>query len=113
MDEALQTLNVVPNVLSKRSNTMWDILLATEDKAKRLAGNIGRLTTKSVRLQSECMDTRKTRITLYGVPVVISDDHVGAFFPIWIGCRYLTDEAQNGNIGRKCCCTCHITEEER
>lgn len=65
MQEALKTLNVSPRVLARRSNALWDILLANEEEAKKLAGSI--LTTKTVRMQTEYMGTRKTRVTVHGV----------------------------------------------
>lgn len=78
MEEALKSLNIEAKVLARRSNAMWDILLATKDSAKALAGNI--LTTKSVRLQTEYLGTRKTRVTLHGVPLFIMEDHLGFSF---------------------------------
>lgn len=54
MEEALKTVNLAPRVLARRSNAMWDILLANEE-AKKLAGTI--LMTKAVRLQTEYMGT--------------------------------------------------------
>lgn len=57
---------------------MWDILMATEEAARTLAGNT--LTTKTMWLQSEYIGTQKTRITLHGVPTYITEDHLGAFF---------------------------------
>lgn len=65
MEEAFKTLNIDPKVLAKRSHAMWDILLVT----------------KSVRLQTEYLDTRKSGITLYGVLLDISEDQVGTFLP--------------------------------
>lgn len=46
-----------------------DILQACEEDAKRLVGIV--LTTKSVRLQTEYMGTRKTKVTLNGMPMDI------------------------------------------
>lgn len=66
MEEALKTLNVAPRMLARRSNALWDILLADEEEAKKLAGSI--LMTKNVRMQTEYMGTRKTRVTVHGVP---------------------------------------------
>lgn len=40
MEEALNSLNNGAKVLDRLSNAMWDILLATEEAAKVLAGNI-------------------------------------------------------------------------
>lgn len=67
------------NILVKRSNIMWYILLSKEEAAKKLAESI--LIAKSVRLQTEYMDTRKTRVTLHGVAMDISKDHLVAFSP--------------------------------
>lgn len=52
--------------------------LETENKAKKLVRSI--LTTNSVRLQTVYLGTRKNRITLHGVPLDISEEHLGAFF---------------------------------
>lgn len=41
-----------------RPNVMWDILLATKDEAKQIAGNI--LMTKALRLQTAYMRTHRT-----------------------------------------------------
>lgn len=78
MEEVLKALNVEAKVLARRSNAMWDILLVSKEVAKTLAGNT--LTTKTMRLQTEYMDTQKTRITLHWVPMYITEDHLGAFF---------------------------------
>lgn len=49
MDQARKSLTVAPKLLARRSNAMWDILLANVEEAKTLAESI--LITKSVRLQ--------------------------------------------------------------
>lgn len=54
---------------------MCDILLDTEQEAKQLTGSI--LMSKEVQLQIEYMGTCKTKITIYGEPVDISDDRMG------------------------------------
>lgn len=57
---------------------MWDVLLQIEDAAILLVDSI--LTMKRVRLQTEYMGQRKTKVTLHGVPVFISENHLGFFF---------------------------------
>lgn len=57
---------------------MWNILHTTKETAKTLAGSI--LTTKALRLQKEYMYIQKTRITLHGVPMYITEEHFGTFF---------------------------------
>lgn len=52
--------------------------MSCRHEAKELAGNI--LTTKSIQLQTEYMGTRRMIITVYGVPLDITVDHVKAFF---------------------------------
>lgn len=74
MEESLKCLNIVANIKAQGKNDMWDILLATEDVSKSLAGNI--LTAKTDRLQTEYMATRKTKFTLYGVLLYITKDHL-------------------------------------
>lgn len=61
-----------------RSKTMWDVLLATKQETKQLAGSI--LTSKTPQFQTEYMGTRKTKVTVHGVPVDITVDRMGAFF---------------------------------
>lgn len=56
------------------ANAMWDILLTSEKEARVLAGSI--LTTKLVSMQTEYMGTRKTHITLHGVPMDVEEDFV-------------------------------------
>lgn len=38
------------------------------------------LTTRNLRLQTEYMGTRRTKITVHGMPVDISEDLMGVFF---------------------------------
>lgn len=66
-------------VLARRSNAMWD--MAAEEEAKTLDGNV--LTIKSIRLQTEYIGTRETSITLHGVLMYITEDHLGAYFSIY------------------------------
>lgn len=63
------------NVLVKRSNVKWNILLLTEEAAKKMSGSI--FTTKLLRMKIEYMDPRKIRVTLDKVPIYISEE---AFF---------------------------------
>lgn len=78
MEEALKSFQIVPKVLAKRSNVIWDILLVNVEEAKRLARSV--LTTKTVRLQTEYMGTRCTKITLHGFSMDITEERLGAFF---------------------------------
>lgn len=39
MEEVLKNLKIGPKILARRSNALWDILLATEEKAKMLTGS--------------------------------------------------------------------------
>lgn len=74
----LKKMSITPKVLAMRTNVIWDILLATEQQAKQFAGSVW--ATESLRLQTEYMDTRRTKITVHGVSVDISTDRVRAFF---------------------------------
>lgn len=40
MEEILKSLNIALKVLARRSSAIWDILLATEQEAKQLAGSV-------------------------------------------------------------------------
>lgn len=70
MEETLKSLHIGAKMLIRKTNAMWNILLANENKAMTLADSI--LTTKSVRIQTECMGTHRTRITLHGVSMDIT-----------------------------------------
>lgn len=78
MEEALKNLNIASKVLTRKINTMLDILLTTVKETKTLAGSI--LTTKSVRLQTEYLDAWKMKITLHGMPLDISENYWGGPF---------------------------------
>lgn len=78
MEEALKALNITPKVLARRTNALWDILLPTKQQAKELAGSV--LNTKNLHLQTEDMGTCRTKVTIHGVSVDISEDRMGSFF---------------------------------
>lgn len=80
MEDALKSLNISLKVLAKKNNVCWDILMVSKEEAKALVRTI--LTTKAVKLQTECMVTRKTHINLHGVLMFISEDHLRAFCEI-------------------------------
>lgn len=65
-------------MLAKRSYAIWNILLATEEEARQLAGSI--IMAKVVRLQTEYIATQKITVTVYGVPADITEDLLGSFF---------------------------------
>lgn len=56
MEKATKDLKIGPKMLAKRSYAIWNILLATEEEAKQLAGII--IMAKAVRLQTEYMATQ-------------------------------------------------------
>lgn len=70
MKEAIMSLKIPANVLH-RSRAMWDILLASEDAVKSLTCSI--MTTKLMRLQTDYDRIRKTKVILYGVPLILLD----------------------------------------
>lgn len=57
MEEALKSLKVGPKILARRSKTMCDILLITEQEARQLTGSI--FTAKTVRFQTKYMGTER------------------------------------------------------
>lgn len=80
VEETPKVLNIGAKLLARRSNVMWDILVGTAEAAKTLAGSTP--TTKSLRLQTKYMDSRRSRITLYRVSMYITEDHQGSFSQI-------------------------------
>lgn len=97
--EAKKSLNIGSKVLVRRSNVMWDILL--QDVAKSLAGSI--LTAKSVRLQTEYMGTRKTRIRYTGCPCTLPRTIWIVYCQIWKGRGCLIHQQQSGHCHRRLC----------
>lgn len=96
MEEALKSLKISPKILTRCTNALWDILLATEEETKKLAGS--NLATKSVRLQTEYLGMMRTKVTVHGVPVHIIGDRLGAFFfTVWRYGRSLGNNKQNGD----------------
>lgn len=65
-------------MLARISNAMWDILLENKDEASSLAGSI--LTTKSVKMQTKYIGTRRTLIILRGVSMDIDKYHLADLF---------------------------------
>lgn len=57
MEEALKVLNIWTNVLGRKSNDMWNILLETGEAPKTFSRGI--LTSKTLRFQTEHMGTQK------------------------------------------------------
>lgn len=78
LEEALKSFKIGPEILARMSNALWDILLATVEEAKKLAGST--LATNSVRLQTDYLATRRTKMAVHGVLVHISRDRLGATF---------------------------------
>lgn len=101
MEGALKSINVAPNVLARRSNAMWDILLGTEQEAKQLTGCV--LLTTSITPQTEYMDTRWTKITVHRVPVNICEDRMRAFFS-----KFRQMEEVNASISKTGITTGHM-----
>ena len=87
MEEAMKSLNIKATALARKSNASWDILLANKEEAQALAGLI--LATKTLRIQTEYMGTRKTKITLHGVPWLLEPKHMASYF----ACHGLVDKA--------------------
>lgn len=79
MEESLKALNITPCILIRRSRALWDLLMKSEQEVKDLGGSV--LTSKTLRLQIEYMGTRRTNVTVHGVPIDITEDRLGAFFP--------------------------------
>lgn len=73
--EALKRTQILPKVLARMFNDMWDIVLICEEDDKKLAVSV--ITTKSV--QTEYMGTRKISVTLHEVPMVLTEERLGVF----------------------------------
>ena len=60
----------------RRSFATWDVLLPSEDLAKRLTGNI---TAKLFWLQPECRDQRRIKVTVCNVSMQLNGDVLAAY----------------------------------
>lgn len=77
MNQALKTFKIGNKILARRSNALWNILLAAEKDAKKLAART--MTRNSVHLQTEYMGTRMTKVIVEEVPVNVNGDSLVAF----------------------------------
>lgn len=60
---------------------MWDMILATEQEAKQLAGSI--IKVKVVRLEAINLSTRKIRVTVHGCLQISQKTGWEPFCEIW------------------------------
>ena len=64
-EDVLKTEGIPDRYFCRRSFATWDVLLPSEDLAKKLAGN--NITTKLFRLQPEYRGQRRIKVTVYNV----------------------------------------------
>lgn len=78
MEEALKSLKTKTRILARWSRVMWDLLLTSEQEAKKLSGNVS--TSKTLCLQTEYMGTWRTQVMVHRVPIDIKEDRLGGLF---------------------------------
>ena len=77
-EEALHTSNTPALQFCRRDWASWEILAPTEEAAQKIAE--GDFTTKTLRFQPEYMGRRRVRARVYGVPIPLFDEYLGAIF---------------------------------
>jgi len=77
MIDALIENNIPAKCIYQRSFGTWDVLLPTnEDAVRRSTKDV---TFNNIRLQPEYLGCRRTKVTVYGIPLTLSPKHVAAF----------------------------------
>ena len=82
-EELLKTAGVPCQYFCRRSFATWDVLLSTEDLAKKPAGET--ITTKFFRLQPEYKSHRRIRVTVCNVPIELNGDVLAAYLSTYGG----------------------------
>ena len=76
-EELLKTAGIPARYFCRRSFATWDVLLPTEDLAKKLAGND--ISSKYYRLQPEYKSHQKIRVTVFNVLIQLNGDVLAAY----------------------------------
>ena len=76
-EETLKTAGIPGKYICRRSFAAWDILLSTEDLAKKLVTN--NITTKYFRFQPEYRGKRHIKVTVCNVSMQLSGDVLAAY----------------------------------
>ncbi len=76
----LRAADIPAKYYCRRSFATWDVLLPSEDIAKKLAGES--VNSKYFRLQPEYMGRRRIKITICNVPIQLNEEVLAAFLTI-------------------------------
>ena len=87
-EDLLKTANIPGKYFYRRSFATWDVLLPSEEAAKKLAG--GNITTRFFRLQPEYRGKRRIRVTVCNVSMQLSGDVLAAYLSIYGGVEQVT-----------------------
>ena len=94
--ELLLANGIPAKYICRRSFGTWDILLPTEEEAKKLAKEI--VYHKQLRMQPEYRGRRKTNITIYNVPVDLSTEYLAAFLSKYGDVEAMSPSYERGSI---------------
>ena len=87
-EDLLKTANIPGKYFYRRSFAPWDVLLPSEEAAKKLAG--GNITTRFFRLQPEYRGKRRKRVTVCNVSMQLSGDVLAAYLSRYGGVEQVT-----------------------
>ena len=76
-EDLLRAADIPAKYYCRHSFATWDVLLANEELAMKLAG--GKITSKYFRLQPEYMGKRKIKITMCNVPIQLNEEVLAAY----------------------------------
>ena len=82
-EDLLKSANIPGTYFCRRSFATWDVLLPSEEVAKKLAG--GNITTRFFRLQPEYRGKRRIKVTVCNVSMQLSGDVLAAYLSIYGG----------------------------
>ena len=76
-EELLKAAGIPAKYYCRRSFATWDVLLPTEELAKKLTGD--NITSKYFRLQPEYLGRRRIKITVCNDPIELNEEVLAAF----------------------------------
>ena len=84
----MKTEDIPDRYFCRRSFATWDVLLPSEDIAKKLAGS--KITTKFFRFQPEYRSKRRIKVTVCNVSMQLSGDGLAACQSVYGGVEIVT-----------------------
>ena len=92
-EDILKIENIPGKYFCRRNFATWDVLLPSEEVAKKLAG--GNITTRFFRLQLEYRSKRRIKVTVCNVSMKLSEDILDAYLSLYGSVEQVTQIRSN------------------